>query len=143
MKCRHCSATLENVFLDLGNAPPSNAYLTQKALSLPEVTYPLKLYVCSTCWLVQTIDYASSSELFSDSYAYFSSTSISWLEYSRLFSIDIARRLNLNSSSYVIEVASNDGYLLKNFLQAGIPCLGIEPTESTAKVAEKVPSMAQ
>ena len=136
MKCRHCFANLEHTFLDLGFAPPSNAYLTQADLVRPEKYYPLKIMVCSDCCLVQTIDYAQADELFSADYAYFSSTSTSWLAHAAQYAEKMTRELGLGKHSYVIEVASNDGYLLKNFVAAGIPCLGIEPTASTAAAAE-------
>jgi len=136
MKCRHCHAELEHVFLDLGYAPPSNAYLTSVQLQTPEITFPLKLYVCDQCWLVQTEDYAQADDLFSPDYAYFSSTSQSWLKHAAVYAKMITQRLDLNQSSLVVEIASNDGYLLKNFVSSGIPCLGIEPTDSTAKAAE-------
>lgn len=138
MKCRHCKAALEHVFLDLGYAPPSNAYLSEPDLRAPETTFPLKLYVCDHCWLVQTIDYAEAAALFSGDYAYFSSTSRSWLEHAARYTDTITSRLRLTKRSFVIEVASNDGYLLKNFVAAGIPCLGVEPTASTADAAEKI-----
>lgn len=138
MKCRHCSAPLEHVFLDLGFAPPSNAYLTPARLHQPELYYPLKLFVCHACWLVQTEDYARADELFAADYAYFSSTSLSWLAHAERYARDITRRLSLGANSLVIEVASNDGYLLKNFVDAAIPCLGIEPTASTAEAAERL-----
>ena len=138
MKCRHCQTELEHVFLDLGYAPPSNAYLTNEGLNAPETTYPLKLFVCHECWLVQTEDYSEADELFSDDYAYFSSTSQGWLQHAARYAEDITARLNLNEKSFVIEVASNDGYLLKNFVAAGIPCLGVEPTDSTADAAETI-----
>ena len=138
MKCRHCKAPLEQVFLDLGYAPPSNAYLNEADLRAPETTFPLKLYVCDRCWLVQTIDYAEADELFSGDYAYFSSTSGSWLEHAARFTEMITKHLGLTRDSFVIEVASNDGYLLKNFVEAGIPCLGVEPTASTADAAERI-----
>ena len=138
MKCRHCSAPLTNTFLDLGFAPPSNAYLTKEELNFPEKYYPLKVKVCHKCWLVQTEDYAKAEELFSPDYAYFSSTSTSWLAHAMRYSKLIIARLGLNEASHVIEIASNDGYLLKNFLKAGIPCLGVEPTVGTSAVAEKL-----
>lgn len=136
MNCRHCGKALEHVFLDLGYAPPSNAYLTEAALRAPETWFPLKLHVCDECWLVQTEDYAGADELFSPDYAYFSSTSQTWLDHAARYSAMIRERLGLSARSFVIEVASNDGYLLRNFVAAGIPCLGIEPTASTAAVAE-------
>ncbi len=138
MNCRHCGSQLEHTFLDLGFAPPSNAYLSDKDLTKPELYYPLKLKVCTQCWLVQTIDYALADELFSSDYAYFSSTSVSWLAHAKRYTDAITERLELDEKSFVIEVASNDGYLLKNFVQSGIPCLGIEPTDSTAAAAEKL-----
>lgn len=139
MHCRYCHSELNsnNIFLDLGNAPPSNAYLSFENLDAPEITYPLKLFVCDNCWLAQTQDYAKCDDLFSHDYSYFSSTSKSWLEHAHDFSIKIINNLSLSKNSFVIEIASNDGYLLKNFLERKIPCLGIEPTDSTANVAEQ------
>ena len=137
MNCRHCGAPLIHTFLDLGFAPPSNAYLSKEDLIKPEKYYPLNIKVCDQCWLVQTEDYAQADELFSPDYAYFSSTSTGWLEHAKRYSQQMTEMLKLNSSSHVIEIASNDGYLLKNFVEAGIPCLGIEPTDSTANAAEK------
>lgn len=138
MNCRHCNAQLTNVFLDLGFAPASNAYLKGNDLHAPETWFPLKLYVCENCWLVQTEDYASADALFSEDYAYFSSTSTTWLDHARCYADEMRQRLGLTQDSFVIEVASNDGYLLKNFVAAGIPCLGIEPTASTAAAAESL-----
>lgn len=138
MKCRHCATELTHTFLDLGFAPPSNAYLNESDLSKPEKYYPLKIKVCDKCWLVQTEDYAQADELFSADYAYFSSTSTGWLEHAKRYADQMTQRFGLNKNSHVIEVASNDGYLLKNFLIAGIPCLGIEPTASTADTAEQL-----
>ncbi len=137
MKCRHCKAEVDQLFLDLGASPPSNAYLSKDALSAPEVYFPLRVLVCTSCWLVQTEDFAKADELFSHDYAYFSSVSQSWLAHAAAYSDMIERRLELGPKSFVIEVASNDGYLLRNFLSRGIPCLGIEPTESTAIAAER------
>jgi hypothetical protein len=138
MKCRHCGAPLTHTFLDLGFAPPSNAYLTVADLSKPEKYYPLKIKVCDQCWLVQTEDYTQADELFSPEYAYFSSTSSGWLAHAKLYAEKMTNELQLNDQSLVIEVASNDGYLLKNFVAVGIPCLGIEPTDSTATAAEQL-----
>jgi len=138
MKCRHCGAPLTHTFLDLGFAPPSNAYLTEADLSKPEKYYPLKVKVCDQCWLVQTEDYTQADELFCPEYAYFSSTSSGWLDHAKRYAKKMTGELGLNSKSLVIEVASNDGYLLKNFVAAGIPCLGIEPTDSTATAAEQL-----
>ncbi len=136
MKCRHCGTPLAHTFLDLGFAPPSNAYLSPADLSRPEKAYPLRILVCDRCWLVQTEDHARPEEFFSDEYAYFSSTSRSWLTHAAHYAGQMTRLLALGPSSHVIEVASNDGYLLRNFVAAGIPCLGIEPTASTAAAAE-------
>lgn len=136
MNCRHCGEPLQHTFLDLGFAPPSNAYLSEDELSAPEVYFPLKLKVCDCCWLVQTEDYAKAELFFSKDYAYFSSTSTSWLDHAARYAEAVTERLGLAADSFVIEVASNDGYLLKNFVAAGVPCLGIEPTASTAAAAE-------
>lgn len=138
MKCRHCEAPLQHGFLDLGFAPPSNSYLNADDLYRPEKYYPLRLLVCDACWLVQTEDYAQADDLFGADYAYFSSTSSGWLEHARRYAEQTIEALELTPKSLVVEVASNDGYLLKNYVAAGIPCLGIEPTASTAAVAEKL-----
>jgi SAM-dependent methyltransferase len=138
MNCRHCGTLLNHTFLDLGFAPPSNAYLRTEDLKHPEIYYPLKVKVCHVCWLVQTEDYAGADELFRADYAYFSSTTASWLDHAALYTKQAIGRLGLNRDSYVIEVAANDGYLLKNFVAAGIPCLGIEPTAGTAAAAERL-----
>lgn len=138
MHCRFCGKFLTHEFIDLGCAPPSNAYLTAGDINRPEVYYPLKLKVCPDCWLVQTEDYAGAEELFSADYAYFSSTSTSWLKHAQDYTRMIIDRLGLNNKSHVVEIASNDGYLLKNFVGAGIPCLGIEPTAGTAAAAKNL-----
>jgi|TARA_B110000879_G_C11166848_1_gene511696 hypothetical protein len=136
--CRHCKKELNLTFLDLGFAPPSNAYLDEASLQKSEKYYPLKVKVCDQCFLVQTEDYAAADEFFSSDYAYFSSTSSSFLDHAEKYSKKMINELNLDKDSFVIEVASNDGYLLKNFVSASIPCLGIEPTDSTAKAAEDI-----
>src|SRR5688572_20533980 len=138
MRCRHCDHALRAPFLDLGFAPPSNAYLTQEQLSEPELYFPLKLRVCEQCWLVQTEDYARADELFRSDYAYFSSVSQTWLEHAARYTDEMRTRFAIGSRSLVVEVASNDGYLLKNFVAAGIPCLGIEPTQGTGDAARKL-----
>lgn len=138
MNCRHCAEPLGHTFLDLGFAPPSNAYLSAHDLARPEKYYPLRVMVCDRCWLVQTEDYAQADELFTSDYAYFSSTSSSWLEHARAYCVHVVERFDLGPRSNVIEVASNDGYLLRNFLEIGVPCLGIEPTASTAAAAESL-----
>jgi 2-polyprenyl-3-methyl-5-hydroxy-6-metoxy-1,4-benzoquinol methylase len=138
MNCRHCGSSLEHTFLDLGFAPPSNAYLNASDLKRPELYFPLKIKVCHHCWLVQTEDYASADSLFTAEYAYFSATSRSWLEHAERYTKRMISELNLTNESFVMEIASNDGYLLKNFVEKDIPCLGIEPTDSTADEAEKI-----
>ena len=138
MKCRHCKTELELEFLDLGNAPPSNAYLKLEDLRKPEITYPLRILTCTNCWLVQTEDYTNADDLFNEDYAYFSSTSKSWLKHASDYCTMITQRLGLSKNSFVVEIASNDGYLLKNFVSSGIPCLGIEPTKSTAEAASAI-----
>jgi SAM-dependent methyltransferase len=138
MNCRHCDSKLSKKVLDLGFQPPSNSYLAEADLSKAEVTYPLRLFVCNNCWLVQTEDYANETEFFSPDYAYFSSTSTSWLEHAKRYCNMVEQRFGLNGTSFVVEIASNDGYLLRNFVDKGIPCLGIEPTDSTAAKAEEL-----
>lgn len=135
MKCRHCGSELHRPFLDLGSAPPSNAYLTPAALNAPEVWYPLRLLVCDQCWLVQTEDHAGREALFSADYAYFSSFSSSWLRHAQAYVQAMQQRFGLGPQSCVVEVAANDGYLLQYVQQAGVPCYGIEPTTSTAQAA--------
>lgn len=133
--CRHCGTPLAHRFLDLGYAPPSNAYLTPEALNRPETTYPLRLMVCQDCFLVQTEDFAAREAFFDADYAYFSSTSKGWLAHAAAYAEAMIARFGLGAQSHVIEVASNDGYLLRNFL-GRVPCLGIEPTAATALAAE-------
>ena len=136
MNCRHCNKKLENSFVDLGFQPPSNSYLTFEDLKKSEIYYPLRVCYCTNCWLVQTEDYALRTEFFSSDYAYFSSTSKTWLKHAQIYVEMITNKLNLSKDSFVIEIASNDGYLLKNFVSKNIPCLGIEPTENTAAASE-------
>lgn len=135
MKCRHCDQALRLPFLDLGSAPPSNAYLSEAALHGPETWYPLRLLVCEACWLVQTEDHAGREQLFDADYAYFSSYSSSWLAHARTYVRAMRERLGLSAQSCVVEVAANDGYLLQYVREAGVPCYGIEPTASTAAAA--------
>ena len=138
MYCRHCKEPLKDLFIDLGHAPPSNAYLSKNTLKKEERYIPLQVYVCQKCWLVQTSDYINANELFTKEYAYLSSASSSWLNHSKRYALEVIDRFKLNKKSLVTEVASNDGYLLKNFKEKGIPCLGIEPTESTALRAREL-----
>lgn len=135
MNCRHCESAVTIPFLDLGAAPPSNSYLTQADLSAPEKHFPLRVLVCTECWLVQTEDFAAHDELFTSEYAYFSSTSSSWLDHARRYVADMIARFDLKPEALVVEVASNDGYLLQYVRAAGIGSLGIEPTASTAQAA--------
>ncbi len=137
MKCRNCNSQINDTFLDLGHAPPSNSYLSKNDLLKVEKYFPLKVGVCKNCWLVQTEDYIAADNLFTKDYAYLSSTSESWLMHCKKFVDYSIGEFNLSSSSLVIEVASNDGYLLQYYKTKGIPCLGIEPTEFSAKIAMK------
>ena len=135
MTCRHCGAHVSLPFVDLGSAPPSNAYLTEQTLGSPEKWYPLRVLTCERCWLVQTEDYAHHAELFPPDYAYFSSVSSTWLRHVGEYVDTMASRYDLGSTSLVVEVASNDGGLLQLVQARGIPCIGVEPTASTASAA--------
>jgi 2-polyprenyl-3-methyl-5-hydroxy-6-metoxy-1,4-benzoquinol methylase len=132
--CRFCASPLEAVFADLGMSPLANAYLEAEQDNRMEPFYPLRALVCSTCFLVQLEEYESPDHIFSD-YAYFSSYSSSWLEHSERYVAAMVERFGLDSGSHVVEVASNDGYLLQYFAERGIPVLGIEPAANVAKVA--------
>ena len=138
MNCRFCKNSLTKEFIDLGIMAPANSYVSKENLKIKQKEYPLKILVCEKCWLVQTKDFAEKEEFFSQNYAYFSSTSKSWLSHAKKYVEKIINLENLNEKSFVIEVASNDGYLLKNFKSKNIPNLGIEPTHSTAKKAEEI-----
>lgn len=135
MHCRHCGAPVTLPLADLGTAPPSNAYLSVEALHAPERWYPLRVLVCESCWLVQTEDFAQAHELFDAEYAYFSSFSSSWLAHAHAYVDAMAARFGLDQRSHVVEIAANDGYLLQYVAARGIPCLGVEPTASTAAAA--------
>lgn len=135
MKCRNCSSQVELELIDLGSAPLSNAYLTEITMRRPEKWFPLRVTVCEVCWLVQAEVYSRSAEIFSEDYAYFSSFSSDWLEHARRLCEDMSLRLKLDKKSFVVEIGSNDGYLLRNFVAAGVRVLGIEPTASTASAA--------
>lgn len=134
-QCRVCASKSGQVVIDLGTSPPSNAYVTEVALKHPEKYFPLKVWICHSCWLVQAEAYSRASHLFDEEYAYFSSFSSHWLRHSEEFALDAINRFSLNSESLVAEIGSNDGYLLQYFLKAGIPVLGVEPTRSTATVS--------
>jgi SAM-dependent methyltransferase len=135
MKCRHCGSELDTPFIDLGSAPPSNAYLPAEQLRSPEKWYPLRVLVCTTCWLVQTEDYVGRDELFSPDYAYFSSYATSWLEHARRYVDEMVGRFGLTQSSLVAEIAANDGYLLQYVKDRGIACYGVEPATRVAAAA--------
>ena len=133
--CRHCGLSLKRHAIDLGHQPPSNAYLAVDQLEKPELTYPLKVFVCENCWLVQLPAHAAADELFKADYAYFSSTSTSWCDHAERFVRLAVNRLGLDQHSHVVELASNDGYLLQYIKKLGISCLGIEPTKATAEAS--------
>jgi len=135
MQCRFCKNVLTDVFIDLGNSPASNSFLTSEELNKPEIFYPLKVYTCNTCFLVQLDEYKKSDAIFDSNYAYFSSFSKSWLKHAEQYVEKMTDRFHLDSSSKIIEIASNDGYLLQYFRDKNIPVLGIEPTANTARVA--------
>lgn len=137
MNCRFCNHTLSRVFVDLNEAPASNSFLSKNDLQNPEAWYPLKLYVCDKCWLVQIAEYKKAEEIFSSDYVYFSSYSTSWLAHAKKYTEGMIERFGYNANSRVIEIASNDGYLLQYFKAQQIPVLGIEPTLSTAAVARE------
>lgn len=137
MNCRFCKTKLSNIFIDLVNSPTSNSYLTSKQLNESEVFYPLKLYVCDKCKLVQTDEYKKPNTIFNKDYAYFSSYSTSWLSHAKEYVSMITYKLSLNENSLVTEIGSNDGYLLQYFNEKNISCLGIEPTSNTAKIAKE------
>jgi len=135
MQCRFCKTALQHVFIDLVNAPASNSFLSEEALNEPEVYYPLKVYTCHNCFLVQVDEYKKSDAIFDDQYVYFSSYSKSWLAHAKKYTDQMQDRFGFDSSSLVVEIASNDGYLLQYFLEKKIPVMGIEPTANTARVA--------
>jgi 2-polyprenyl-3-methyl-5-hydroxy-6-metoxy-1,4-benzoquinol methylase len=135
MHCRFCKTELKDTFIDLVNSPASNSFLTPEQLNEPETFYPLKVFTCSKCFLVQIDEYKKSDAIFNSDYAYFSSFSTTWLEHSRKYTRLMIERFGFNEQSLVAEVASNDGYLLQYFKEKKVPVLGIEPTANTAKVA--------
>lgn len=137
MKCRHCNSELEVPLIDLGVTAPSNSYLENKQLIKDEKEYPLKVLVCSKCWLVQTEDFVGAEQMFSHDYAYFSSFSSTWLNHAKQYVEMISEKLQLSNESCVVEIAANDGYLLQYMRQKKIPCYGIDPTYGTASFARK------
>ena len=132
--CRSCSAPLSEVLVDLGSSPLANSYLEPHQMQKGEVYYPLAVYLCHQCWLAQLPEFESAEGIFSE-YTYFSSYSDSWLDHARRYVEAMSERFGLGERSQVIEIASNDGYLLQYFKQRGVPCLGIEPAGNVAKVA--------
>lgn len=135
--CRSCGAPLDRVMVDLGSSPLANSYLSSTALARAELFLPLCVYVCERCWLCQLPECATPQEIFSD-YAYFSSFSTSWLEHARGYVDAVVPRFGLGPASQVVEIASNDGYLLKNFVARGIPVLGVEPAANVAEAARAI-----
>ncbi len=134
--CRHCGTELKHVFCDLINSPPSNSLLTRDQLNEPEPFYPLKIFVCHNCQLVQIDEMKKATDIFDEAYTYFSSYSTTWLAHSKRYADLMIERFHFDENSLVIEIASNDGYLLQYFKEKGIPVLGIEPAENTAEVAK-------
>jgi len=137
MQCRFCKTKLTDVFIDLFNSPASNSFITKEQLNEPETFFPLKVYTCPECFLVQVDEYKKSDAIFDSNYAYFSSYSTSWLAHAKLYVEKMTNRFGYSTASQVIEVASNDGYLLQYFKEKGIPVLGIEPTANTAEAAKE------
>ncbi len=137
MKCRFCKTELKDLFIDLVNSPASNSFLTFENLQEPETFYPLKVFTCHKCFLVQIEEYKKSGDIFNNEYVYFSSFSKSWLDHARKYTDLMVKRFGLNENSSVIEIASNDGYLLQYFKEKNIPVLGVEPTKNTADVARE------
>lgn len=134
-KCRHCNAELNHVFVDLVNAPLSNELVRPDQLENPSVYYPLKIYVCDNCFLVQTGEKSKPEEIFNSDYPYFSSYSKSWLRHAREYVDMMMEKFHYDQDSLVVEIASNDGYLLQYFKEYNVPVLGVEPTTNTAEVA--------
>ncbi|MCG2615400.1 class I SAM-dependent methyltransferase [Terrimonas sp. NA20] len=136
MTCRFCQTELTDVFVDLFNSPASNSFLSAEQLNEPENFFPLKIYTCSKCFLVQVDEYKKSDTIFDSSYVYFSSYSTTWLQHAKKYVEKMIDRFGYNSGSQVVEIASNDGYLLQYFVEKKVPVLGIEPTANTAEVAK-------
>jgi trans-aconitate methyltransferase len=135
MNCRLCDAALDDIFIDLGSAPPSNAFVTADRRDQPETRYPLKLFACRDCGLVQLPAHQDPAALFTSDYVYFSSFSASWLAHAERYVAQAVERLGLDARSQVVEIASNDGYLLQYVKARGIRCYGVEPTAGTAAAA--------
>jgi len=142
--CRFCGAELSHTFVDLGMSPLCESYLTDEQLNQMEPFYPLHVFVCGNCFLVQLQEYVSVDSIFTE-YAYFSSFSQSWLDHAKAYTAEMIRRFSLGSSSHVVELASNDGYLLQYFVKSGVPVLGIEPAANVAQAAAEkgVPTLVR
>jgi hypothetical protein len=137
MNCRNCGHLLENVFADIQTCPPSNAMVKKEEFNQPEIYFPLKVFVCEKCWLVQVDEIQKAENIFNSEYTYFSSYSTTWLEHAKLYCEYMNSRFKYNEDSLIVEIASNDGYLLQYFKENNIPVLGVEPTANTAKVAQE------
>ncbi|MEI6311421.1 MAG: class I SAM-dependent methyltransferase [Bacteroidota bacterium] len=137
MNCRHCNQPLSHVFCDLQTCPPSNAMVKAEKLNHPENYFPLKIFTCEKCWLVQVDELEKAEAIFNDEYTYFSSYSTSWLAHAKAYTDYMTERFHYNQNSLVVEIASNDGYLLQYFKEKNIPVLGVEPTANTATVAKE------
>ncbi len=137
MNCRHCQTELNTVFADLHFSPPSNSFLLENQLNSTENYFPLKVYACPNCFLVQVDEYKNAKEIFDQEYVYFSSFSTSWLAHCKSYTEQMIERFGFGESDQVVEIASNDGYLLQYFKEQGLPVLGIEPTANTAAVAQE------
>ena len=135
MNCRHCNNELQHVFCDLQTCPPSNAMVKPEMINYPETYFPLKVFVCDKCWLVQVDELEKADAIFNNEYTYFSSFSTSWLKHAKAYTDYMTERFGFNENSLVVEIASNDGYLLQYFKEKNIPVLGVEPTANTAQVA--------
>lgn len=143
-ECRFCATPLQHTFADLGMSPLANSYLKAEQLQKMEPFYPLHTYVCGNCHLVQLQEFESPENIFSD-YAYFSSYSDSWLKHAKEYTDLMIRRFEFNAKSHVVEIASNDGYLLQYFKEKGVPVLGIEPAANVAEaaIAKQIPTMVK
>ncbi|HQX42608.1 MAG TPA: class I SAM-dependent methyltransferase, partial [Niabella sp.] len=137
MNCRFCKTNLTDVFIDLGNSPASNSFLTKEQLNEPETFFPLKVFTCPQCFLVQVDEFKKSEAIFNNEYVYFSSFSSSWLAHAKHYADKMQDRFGFDENSFIVEIASNDGYLLQYFKEKNIPVLGIEPSANTAEAAAK------
>ncbi len=143
-KCKYCNNRLEHIFIDLGMQPLCNNNIPFSLVEKEEVKYPLQTFICDSCFLVQ-VGHSISPEVIYNNYTYFSSYSGSWLNHIKKYCESVTPKFNLNKNSFVVEIASNDGYLLKNFVKKNIPCLGIEPSLTVAEAAQKdgVPTLTE